>query len=402
MEPKIKANIIRIVSVISTLLTALELTRDYTNSLVFFALALIAIVVSIVYLWKNNGKTSTPVIENSITAIVSAVLVWGCIGYNHWNDRTQRIRYSLWNEIISSHVEEDELKKLADMGDGPALLGIANRYLEQKEYTLAREYYQRSALKGSANAYLTLANMSIKGLGGPVDYRRAVEYVIEAHKKGSFDSLEYQDRLERLGYVFSESEKRSLDRWEDYDGDFLRIFSESTGLKSFLKHRDLLLRMSDDGFLPATRALYVAEKETGADSAYVARLAKLLYDAGIMPTDGIERVRFMRYLGKDVSVSEQRYNALIKERIFPLSYWDDERVAEMSSASDASLLSTYDFLRAQYSYYRQLDMNPDARNTFSMKGDVVYARSRAGAREVLDACISEIQRRKERVEAKED
>ena len=336
MKPEITAHIIRSVSVISTLLTAFELTKDFTSSIVFFLLSVAAIVISSVYLAKSKNNPSAAVLENSFTAIVSAVLVWGCIGYNHWNDRTQKIRYSLWNETVSSRVEVDKLKQLADAGDGPALLEIAERYQKQSEYGLAREYYLRSALKGSSDAYLSLANMSIKGLGSPVDYPTAVRYVIEAHRRGSFDSREYINKLEDLGYDFSESETRSLNRWEDYDVDFLWILYESKGLKSLLKHREWLLKASDDGFLPATRALYVAEKETGADSTYVARLARLLYDAGITPTDEIERVRFMRYLGRDVSVSEQRYETLENERIFPLSYWDEERVEGFSSANDSS------------------------------------------------------------------
>lgn len=406
MEPRIKANIIRIVSVVSTLLTALELTRDYTNSLVFFALALVALVVSIIYLRKSDGDSSAPVMVNSITAIVSAILVMGCIGYNHWNDRTQRMRYSLWNEIISSSEETDWLKDLADAGDGPAILELANRFLKQNEFVPAREYYRRSALKGSSEAYLTLANLSIQGCGGPVDYPTAVKYIIEAHKRGRVDVESYYNKLKDLGYVFSESEKRSLNRVAEHDDDFSRIVVEDIkgdgGVTSLLKSREWFLKTSDEGFIPSTRALYFAEKENGADSAYVSRLAGLLYDAGITPTDDIERVRFMRYLGKDVSVSERRYAELKRARIFPLSYWDKNRVAEMSSAADSSLLATYSYLLAQYAYYRNLDDNPDARNTFSPEGDRVYAPSRDKAEELLTTCISEIQRRKERVEAKED
>ena len=88
-------------------------------------------------------------------------------------------------------MEEDKeeafkwFKEAADLGHEDGCHSVALFYMEQKRYTLAKQYFEEAASQGHPRALFNLAEMYLNGLGMPAPSR---EKAIELFKMGHRNS----------------------------------------------------------------------------------------------------------------------------------------------------------------------------------------------------------------------
>lgn len=88
-----------------------------------------------------------------------------------------------------------------DFGDPVALNCLGDLYFEGKikpqDYEKALQYYQQSADKGCCKAFISLGNIYKKGLGVEPDYAKAYEYYQEAYKLGDPQAAKILKKLQK-------------------------------------------------------------------------------------------------------------------------------------------------------------------------------------------------------------
>lgn len=397
-----------VLPVFTVFMTASNLTRDHIECRVALGLSFLVLALVIAreihrFHKQQNESWQIELEDKTIVVAICALIIFGFSLYHLLDNTVQEKRLALWNDILTSRVEEeDSVEKLAEMGDGAAIAEMMDRCKADNDFVRCRYYAQKLADRCAPDGYSMLITLYMRGLGGPVDMHAAINNRIALDKIILADYDEFRAQLNSMGYVPTEWEERAMENAHSQSKKVIDLVnycvsrSEDSAIiaTEILKHRDELTEFSDAGNITATTYLYLAENQVHPEgspelSSYVSRL----YDVNFIPTGDPAREVFMRHLGKDVSVSLEHYRELRKMSLYPLSHWDETHIEEMRSMPDSTLLSTYVYLRDQYRYYKRLFQKPAARINLMQMENYTYDISHMRAEELLAICIEEIKRR---------
>ncbi len=172
--------------------------EDVCNSLawrLFIGIVALGLLAYSFILYKKNADRSL-IFTAAAAAVVLVVTV--IVDYNTYEKsrRNATLYHNYLQEKNSnSSFTPLERKALID-NDATAQLKLANNYLYgnngyQLDYQKARDFAQRSADQGFADAHDFLANIYLKGRGCEPDTARAVSNMIQALKEGNLGLSKY-------------------------------------------------------------------------------------------------------------------------------------------------------------------------------------------------------------------
>ncbi|MBR3570725.1 MAG: toll/interleukin-1 receptor domain-containing protein [Oscillibacter sp.] len=159
----------------------------------------------------------------------------------------------------------DYYERAAVKGNADALCGLGVLYDNgngvQRDYAKARDYYERAAVKGNANALFELGVLYYGGNGVQQDYAKARNYWEEAAAKGKTIALYRLGRIYQEGTGVRVDYAKARDYYEQAvaNGDTLALYhlgqiyySGRNGVQQdYAKSRDYYERAAEDGDMAA-------------------------------------------------------------------------------------------------------------------------------------------------------
>ena len=343
-----------VLPIIGTIVTAVQLTKDFRTSIIFLVLAVVGVFI-ILHTDKQKDRI-TGIIGWICVAIMalSAVsgIVFNCV---------KETRNELWTRYLKDHrnLELEELVRNTNSKDGSSLMRLSDYYYTRNDFIHARTYAQKAADLGSINGYERLIRMDFNGYGGSVNLENAFENMKKAQRISDICFLaddQFRSRFSNLDLSILEDTGRNRERiWEIYEDIRLAVKEgERLAAEDRLAHyHDELVSLSLQDYLPATELLFMEAWFWGRDSLCL-DYAGRLFRAGRTPTSPIVRHSFLSYLGKvkkEYFVSDYKEHIANNHYLLAVTYDENRPDGYLDGFSDSLLVQGYQLLRAQYRWY---------------------------------------------------
>ena len=370
---------------------------------VFFILVILLAVGAAVVLFKVGKKE-----YGYIASVVAAIFI-GVPIYETCKLASQNKKIALWNDAIIATQIQDPLKERADNNDAIAQYELAERYMKQMKYKEARDYAQKAANNYITGGHLLLATLDLRGAGVTPNPQQAIKNQLEANKISRVDNTIFLTRFRDAGFEMSALDSlewnermKQVDRMELCT---IRVMGataygdESDFLECYHSAYDELVELSEFGYIPATRVLYMAEKrEHPEGSPRLKHIALLLKLRNSSPTGSKEAIEFRKLLGEEVDLTEDRYRQFMDESFYPLQSWVEENAVRIDTMKNESLFKLYPYLRAQDDFYLRGRDDHQYRTIFSEEAYNSYDRYAEISDSLLQVCTRTIRERMPKLE----
>mgnify|MGYP000925144127 FL=1 len=159
-------------------------------------------------------------------------------------------------------------KQAADAANPVGLFNVGRYFLEKKDYRSAIEYFQKALASGYTKAYLTLADMAMRGLGMRKSKKKAFRYTMDGANQGDTDAYNQLARYYEQAIGCKRDDKKT---WEYYQKSADRENAEG------MYRLGLLHLESSKGKKDPKQALVWLDKAAQAGHREAIRKARELY-----------------------------------------------------------------------------------------------------------------------------